>query len=381
MKICFIGQKGIPAVGGGVEQYVDNLATRLASQGHDVYVYTRWNYSNRAQKTYKGVRLVNLPTIPTKNLEAIFHTLLASIHVLFMRADVIHYHSIGPSSLLWLPKLFTRAAIVATFQSQCYLHKKWSLFAQAYLKFGEKVLCRLADTVIVPSRKLQCYAQDRYGRDALVIPNGVSLPKPQGTDHLAQWGLQPGEYILGVSRLVRHKGLHYAVKALKQLATDKKLVIVGDGAYTEEYHRELEALAASDDRVIMVGAQHGDALHQLFAHAALFVQPSESEGLSIALLEALSYGLPIVASDIAENKEAVGDAAALFPSMDVDALAKEMQAILEDDVRASQLRTAAYQRAAEQFNWDVLVDDVVDVYQNTVAHTALPTPAAERMAK
>jgi len=84
MKIALIGQKGIPVThGGGVEKHVENLAVRLVELGHEVIVYTRHGYTDKRLKEYKGVKLVGLPSVPTKNLDAISHTFLAALDVIF----------------------------------------------------------------------------------------------------------------------------------------------------------------------------------------------------------------------------------------------------------------------------------------------------------
>ena len=367
MKIYFIGQKGIPAVGGGVENYVDNLAVRLAQHGHDVFVYTRWKYSDRRSKIYKGVNLINLPSLSTKNLDAISHTFLATLHLLFQKVDIIHYHSIGPSSLLWLPKIFKRSTlIVATFQSQCYFHQKWSHFAQIYLRLGEYILCTFADTIIVPSKILQKRCLHLYGKQAVCIPNGVTItPAPKIFDSsLTKWNLKNNAYILAVSRLIRHKGIHYLIKAYQATDTDKKLVIVGDGSYTDAYVRDLKKLAKDNKNIIFTGNQFGSNLRNLYSNAYAFVQSSESEGFSIALLEAMSYGLPIIASDIKENQEVLGRAAFFFKNKQTFDLVKVLHYVLSHPTQAHNQGQKALQLVKKKYDWDKLVNEIEEIYVN-----------------
>ena len=127
MKIYIIGQKGLPAHGGGVETHVENLATQLVNNEHEVFAYTRRNYTSKNFTEFMGVKLISLPSIPTKNLDAISHTFFSVLDFIFRRrkADVIHFHSIGPASLIWLVKIFRpRVKVVFTFHSQCYLNSK-----------------------------------------------------------------------------------------------------------------------------------------------------------------------------------------------------------------------------------------------------------------
>lgn len=187
MKIAFIGQKGMPDVQGGVETHVEDLSIALAQRGNnDVYVYTRTNYVDPSLTQYKGVQLISLPTINSKHLDAIVHTFLACLDVSFRHnMDIIHFHSIGPSSLLWIVKLLNpRTPVIATFHSRCYLHVKWNWIAQQYLKFGEWMACRFASRTIVISRILEQFVRENYYRKTAFIPNGVDLEPSLATDQL-----------------------------------------------------------------------------------------------------------------------------------------------------------------------------------------------------
>lgn len=176
MKIYFIGQKGIPAKFGGIERHVEDLSVRLADSGHEVYVYTRPNYTSPELLEYKGVKLISLPNVRTKHLDAITHTAKACVDAAKREVDIIHFHSIGPSSLIWLVKLLKpKVPIVATFHTKCYLHKKWGILARGYLKFGETMACKFADRTIAVSKSLKKYADNKYKISAVYIPNGVEL--------------------------------------------------------------------------------------------------------------------------------------------------------------------------------------------------------------
>jgi len=364
----FIGQKGIPSLSGGVEKHVEELAVKLAKLGHDVNVYTRSNY-NKSNDSYKGVKLISLPSISTKNFDAISHTFLACLDLIFKRkVDIIHFHSIGPSSLIWLVKLFKpRTPVIATFHSQCYYHKKWGFFAKAYLRFGEFMCCRVADKVIVISKNLKRYAEDKYGREAEYIPNGVSLPKILPANEIEKrWGLKNNGYFLSVSRLIRHKGIHYLIEAYKKINTDKKLVIVGDGSFTDEYVKELKKLADKNQNIIFMGKQSGKILSELFSNAYCFVQPSESEGLSIALLEAMSYRKAALVSDIPENKEAVGGVGFTFKNKNVVDLRKKLIQLLTNSDLVKKYGEFGHERVKKNYNWDGIVVEILAVYDKTI---------------
>lgn len=365
MKIAIIGQKGIPANLGGVEKHVEDLSASLVEAGHDVYVYTRPNYTPKNKTKHKGVNLISLPNVSTKHLDAISHTFLACLDVSFRRkVDVIHFHSIGPSSLIWLVKILKpRTPIVGTFHTQCYYHKKWSKAAKMFLKFGERMICKLPEKTIAVSKVLRSYVLEKYEENAVYVPNGVNLnEKKEASVIKEKWGLEKGEYIVSVSRLVKHKGIHYLINAYKSLNTNKKLVIVGNSSYTDDYVRELVYMAKDDKNIIFTGTQSGEILNELFSNAYLFVQPSESEGLSIALLEALSYGLPVLVSDIPENKEVIEGNGFMFENKNVKDLEDNLRKLVENESLLHGIEEKAKKRVQDEYGWEKITENITRLY-------------------
>lgn len=373
MKIAFIGQKGIPAKSGGVEKHVEKLSARLAALGHDVTVYVRPHYTDPALTEWGGVRLVSIPSIRTKHLDAISHTFFSTMHAMFSDYDVIHYQSIGPSTLSFIPRVLKHTArVVATFHSRDYFHAKWNRLAKMFLLFAERLTCTIPEATIVVSRGMAEYARSRYGVEGVYIPNGAEGEKVETTEFLRAFGLKENRYVLTVSRLIRHKGIHYLVKAFQELEdTGKlpnnfKLVIVGTHAETPEYEQYLKTMSAGRENILFLGEQTGQALAELFSHAALFVQPSEDEGLSIALLEAMSYGLPVVASDIDGNHEALDGAGAYFEPKDVEGLKSEMAALLARPDEMKLLGSLARVRAQGSYSWEAIARQTADVYEEAI---------------
>ncbi|MFA6306384.1 MAG: glycosyltransferase family 4 protein [Patescibacteria group bacterium] len=368
MKIYFIGQKGIPSKFGGVEKHVEELSSRLVKAGHEVFVYTRPNYTDKNLKKYRGVNLISLPAIATKHLDAITHTFRACLDLTRREADIIHFHSIGPSSLIWLAKLLKPGVpVIFTFHTKCYEHKKWGALAKACLKIGEAIACHLADKVIVISPSLAEYTLAKYKVSAAYAPNGVSLPRIVKADKIKKWGLREGNYILTVTRLVGHKGVQYLIGAYKNLKTKKKLVIVGDGAYTDNYVKELKAAAQGNKNIIFTGNQTGPELAELFSNAYLFVQPSESEGLSIALLEAMAYKNCALVSDIIENKYVVADCGFIFKNKNIKSLRLKLSYLLKQPKLADKCGQSARARVSGNFNWSKIVFSIIKIYRQSSA--------------
>ncbi|MFA5029260.1 MAG: glycosyltransferase family 4 protein [Patescibacteria group bacterium] len=367
MKIALIGQKGIPTKQGGIEKHVEELSTRLARAGFDVTVYSRAYYTGNYKNsyTYQGVKIINLPSIKTKNLDAITHTLFASIDSLFKDYDIIHYHGVGPSLLSWIPRLFKpKAKVIATFHCIDRYHQKWGGFARFMLGLGEWAACRFPHQTITVSETLKKYCKYRFDRETSYIPNGVQLIENKNSnDILKKYNLEKNGYLIAVSRLIQHKGIHTLIKAYQQLKTEKKLVLVGTGANTDNYVNYLKNLSANNDKIIFTGQKSGGDLETLFKNSYLFIQPSEAEGLSIALLEAMAYNIPVLISDIEENREAVKGFALEFKNKDIEDLARKLNFACDNPKIIKDKAQLAKTRVDKEYGWDNIVKQTISLYQ------------------
>ena len=369
MKIAMLGHKRIPSREGGVEVVVEELTTRMASQGHQVVVYNRKgkhvadaSYSLKKMKEYKGVSIKKVATIDKKGLNALIYSIFASIRATFGRYDVIHYHAEGSCAMLWLPKLFG-IHTVATIHGLDWQRSKWGGFATKYLKFGEKMAAKKADQVIVLSKNMQRYFKENYGRDTVYIPNGLTMPTRREAKLITdKFHLQYGEYILFLARIVPEKGVHYLIDAYEQIKTDKKLVIAGGASHTSEYFEEIKARVKDNPNIIMTGFVQDELLEELYSNCCLYVLPSDVEGMPISLLEAMGYGRRCLVSDIPENTELVGEHAAVFAHGNVEDLAKHLQE-LADQEKVECLENISY--VQEHFNWDRIVQITLELYKKT----------------
>jgi len=370
MRIAFIGQKGIPTIYGGVERHVEELAVNLAHRGHDVTVYTRSYYTPTTKHSFRGVKLVSLWSLKTKHLDAISHTLFATLHAIRHRYDIIHYHGVGPSLLSFLPKaLGAKSKVIATFHSVDRKHKKWGPIARYFLWLGEWAIVSFPDQTISVSRTIQEYCLLVHKKQTIYIPNGVSqnLPRNQKPSMIRRtFGLMADQYILAVSRLIPHKGIHTLIEAFKNLETKKNLVIVGDAFYTDSYVKKLQTLAGSDQRIIFTGFQKGKMLAELFSNAYLFVLPSEAEGLPIALLEAASFGRCVLASNIPENIEVVRANGQVlgytFRNKDTADLSRKLRQLIERPDMIKHRGALARKVINHEFNWQTIARDVEQLY-------------------
>ncbi len=372
-RIAFIGQRGVPATIGGIEHHVEEIGSRLVAHGHEVTVYTRENYTTSRAGEYRGMRVRYIPTAPTKHLEALVHSGLSTAVSMLPgadRADILHYHAIGPSVFTPLPRALTRRGVVLTIHGLDYYRDKWGVGARAALKSAGWISAHVPHATITVSQNLADFYLERYGRVAHYIPNGVAPPVPRKPDLIRQrFGLQGGDYLLFVGRLVPEKAPDLLVRAFRTVDTSARLVIAGGSSFTDAYVHELEVLAARDPRVVLVGSVHGGLLQELYTNAALFVLPSRLEGLALTLLEAASYRLPLVASDIPPNREVIGaggPGGRLFASGDQQALAAALTATLGDLPGARKGARALGDRVVAAYNWDAATEATEAVYEQVL---------------
>ncbi len=363
MRVAFIGQKGIPASHGGVERHVEELAVRLVGLGHEVTVFTRPNYTDSGMREYRGVRLVSVPTIGSKHLDAIVHSLLCTFRTFGGGFDIVHYHAIGPCLVSPLARLRGRG-VVATIHGQDWRRGKWGRMASSVLRMAEWMALRVPHVTISVSQSLSEHYAEKEHRQTEYIPNGISLFEGDDTTILDELGVSDGQYLLYAGRLVPEKGLHYLLAAHEMCGLALPLVVAGDASFSDDYVRSLHTASSGDVR--WAGYVYGDRLAALFRHAALFVLPSDLEGLPIVLLEALGYGVPVLASDIAPNVEVLGDRGAYFRAGDVTDLADRLQTVLTDREALMACAHEAQVQALQEFDWDRVAQQTAAVYERVV---------------
>ena len=366
MKIFVTGTRGIPDIPGGVEKHCQELYPRIVARGHEVILARRSSYVSDSLKEWHGIKLIDCYAPRKKAFEAIVHTGIALVKALWHAPDIVHIQAIGPSLLTPFARLLG-FKVVVTSHGPDYERQKWGRLAKFMLRLGEKMGGIFANEVIVISQVIQNIIRERCKRDSNLIYNGVPIPaKSIKVDNLEQIGVEPDKYILAVARFVPEKGLHDLIEAFTHLDTNYKLVIAGDADHASEYSMELKKQAQSDARVIMTGYITGEPLHQLFSHAKLFVLPSYHEGLPIALLEAMSYGLPVLVSDIPANKEVDLPLNRYFRCGDVNDLRLKMERLLKSEL-ANEEKAAILRQVEEKYNWERIADQTIAVYEKVLS--------------
>ena len=374
MKVAMVGHKIIPSRRGGIEKVLTSLCPLLVEEGAEVTCYNRSSdkveneyVGTVVDKKYCGVKLKKAFTLNARGVSAMMASFTAAIGAAFGKYDIVHFHAEGPCAAMWIPKMFGKKC-VATVHGLDWQREKWGKgFASKYIKFGEKVMAKYADEIIVLSESAAKYFKDTYNRDTVLINNGIEKPDKKQADKIKElYGISKDEYICMVSRLTAEKGVHYLIDAYNSINTDKKLVIAGDTSDTDDYVELLKKMAEGNPNIIFTGFISGDVLDEIYSNAYLVVLPSDIEGMSLSLLEAMAYGNAVLCSDIPENTLVVEDKAIHFEKSNISDLADKLQMLCDkQDIRDD------YKKNAEEFilgkyNWNDVAKSTHNLYKKVL---------------
>jgi alpha-maltose-1-phosphate synthase len=361
MKIIVLGTRGIPDILGGVETHCEEIYPRIIKLGHEVTIATRSPYVvDKSLSEYNGVKLKHIYAPKIKSLEAIVHTFLGILYASFKRPDVLHIHAVGPMIMTPLARLLG-LNVVVTNHGPDYDRQKWGKLAKATLKLGEYLGTKSADKVIVISDVINSIVKTKYNRqDSTLIYNGVNIPSiSKNDDFIKELGLLKKKYIIAVGRFVEEKGFSDLIKAYSKITTPYKLVLVGDADHETAYSKNLKEEARKEG-VVLTGFIKGDNLNQIFSHARLFVMPSYHEGLPIALLEAMSYNLDVLVSDIPANLEVGLNKEHYFKVGDINDISRSiLTALIKKETRIDNSILIN-----QKYNWNHITKETINVYKS-----------------
>jgi len=358
VRVAFIGGRGVISKYSGIETYYEQVGKRLVAKGHAVTVYCR-TYFTPAVSHHDKMRILRLPAIRSKHLETVSHTLLSTVHAMFGPYDIVHFHALGPALFSFLPRLVGKKTVV-TVQGLDWQRKKWGATASAVLRMGEQAAVRFPSQTMVVSRVLQEFYRARYGRETRYVPNGASIRHGNSCSHLQKFGLEKGQYILFLGRFSPEKNCHHLIEAYKRIQTPVKLVLAGGSSHSDAYAATLRENAGRN--VLLLDWLSGQALDELLLNAMLFVLPSDLEGMSLALLDAMSAGVCVLASDVPENRELVDGAGFTFAHGNVGELERMLRFLISNPALRESKARLGQRKVRAAFLWPQVTDAVEEVY-------------------
>jgi glycosyltransferase involved in cell wall biosynthesis len=358
VRVAFIGGRGVVSKYSGIESFYEQAGAELARLGHEVTVYCR-TYFTPPANDYNGMRIRRLPTIRSKHLETVVHTLLSSLHAMTADYDVVHYHCLGPALFSFLPRLAGKKTVV-TVQGLDWQRAKWGRAAAGILRWGEAAAVKLPDATMVVSRTLQQHYHDEYRRDTVYVPNGATIAPRRLPRRIIEWGLEPDNYVLFLGRFSPEKNCHLLIDAFERIHTDMKLVFAGGSSHSDAYVEELRL--HESPRIRFLPWVSGADLEELLSHAALFVLPSELEGLSLALLDAMAAGVCVLTSDIPENREVVDGAGFTFRRGEQADLERMLDVLIHNPELRRQAGIRERERVQSQYLWPEIARSIASTY-------------------
>jgi glycosyltransferase involved in cell wall biosynthesis len=355
LRIAILGTRGIPGNYGGFETFAEEFAARLVERGHRVTVYCRTGNAPGRPRSHRGAELVHLPAVRHKYAETVTHTFYSAVHALFRRFDIVYVCNSANAPICFIPWA-RRQRVILNVDGLEWQRAKWGGLAKRYYRWAAGLAARMPIEVVTDADVIQRYYRDELGRATRCIPYGTELvERGHGADRLAGMDLAPDRYLLYVSRMERENNALLVVQAYRQVATDVPLVMVGDAPYAQDYIEEVRA--AADDRVRFLGYRFGGDYHALQANALAYVQATEVGGTHPALVEALGHRNAVLAHDVPEHREVVGDAGRYFAYRDAEDLAVNMRAVIGDPEEVERLRRLAEERVTAHYTWDAVTDE------------------------
>ena len=375
--VMALGLRGIPNVPGGVEMHAAELYPRLTALGAEVTVLGRRPYRPPGSPSeWNGVKVRWIWSPRVQGVEALVHTFLGVLYAGVRRPDVLHIHAVGPWLMVPLAKLLG-LRVVVTHHGQDYLREKWNAPARAVLRLGERLGVTFADERVVISKVILEALRSKYRRDSNLVPNGVGrLAALTGKGHVAKHGLTPYKYIIQVSRLVPEKRQLDLIAAFRAANLPGwKLLLVGGAQGSQHYANQVRQQCAGDSRIVGTGFLAPSEVHELLAHAGIFVLPSSHEGLPISLLEAMKLGIPVVASGIPANLEMGLDESSYFQVGDVHTLAERLVKLAALTPEAREAIGQRLRNACSRYDWDLIAEATYKILERAAGwQSVVPEP-------
>lgn len=351
MRIAILGIRGVPANYGGFETFAEQLGCRLVDRGHEVTVYGRDAWVPRAVREHEGMRIVRLPAPRSKYLETVVHSQFAAAHALTQGFDIVYVCNSANVPAVAMLRLAGRR-VVLNVDGLEWQRAKWNALGRAYYRACARIASLLPVHLVTDAVVIQDYYRRRYGRQTEYFPYGTDLEPVADDGILQRLRLEAGRYVLYVSRLEPENNAHVVLEAYARTETNLPLAIVGDAPYASDYIAGLKA--TRDPRVRFLGAIYGTGYRVLRSHATAYIQATEVGGTHPALVEAMGYGNAILANDVPEHRETLGEAGLYYRGP--EALATQLQRILDEPGLAEDLKQRAHERARERYSWDAVTD-------------------------
>lgn len=357
--VAVLGTRGVPANYGGFETFAERLSLHMVEREVPVTVYCRRHYATQ-EASWRGIRLTTLPTIRSKYLDTVVHTLLSVVH-LAVRTRIRDVVLCNAANAVALPLLrLTGRRVVMNVDGLEWRRGKWGVAGRSWYRAGEWLSVRFASVLVTDAEEVRTYYRVRHDSDSVMIPYGAD-PLPRGLPLPRNVPVQPDRYLLYVSRWERENNPVLVAAAHRDAGAELPLVMLGQATYDSDLDAEVQAAAGPGAH--LPGTIFGEGYQGLQSNALAYIHATEVGGTHPALIEAMGAGNLCLVLDTPENREVAGAVAWMFRDQaDLSAAIRRVAALQPEEVAAARDLTRRYAR--ERYSWSTVGDAYLELLRD-----------------
>lgn len=363
IRIAVIGSRGYPFVYSGYETFIKETF-ELLNDKYDVHVYCHRHLFGTKPKEVNGIKLHYTLGLNHKSFSQLSYSLFATLHAIFFgKYDVILYVNTANGPFGFLTRLFKIKSAIITDGLE-WLRPKWSGKGAKYFYWASEYSTKVFDVLISDSQEMRRIYLDKFSADSVVIEYGANPKKSIDGSKIRQYGLDKNEYYLVVARLVPDNNADVIVEGFKNANTDKKLVVVGDVPYQDDYADRIKANAS--DKIVFTGyVTDQELLMELYSNAYVYIHGHEYGGTNPTLLKALAYGCSILALDTGFSREVLqNEKYGTYFKKNAAALATCVESLDGQAERVQEQKSTSRTRITEHYTWQRIADEYDKLFKD-----------------
>ncbi|MDC1371463.1 DUF1972 domain-containing protein [Flavobacteriaceae bacterium] len=362
LRIAIIGSRGYPYVYSGYETLIKELSERLVKKECEVTVYCHRNLFKEKPAHVNGIKLVYVPTIETKSLSQLIHSFLSMCHAVVTDVDVIFVVNAANGPFGLISKIFRKPTAINVDGLE-WLRPKWKGLGSKYFKIAARLSTILFDQIINDSLEMRKVYLNMFKKESVVIAYGATVKKTDNPSLIQQWNIKPKEYYLVVGRMIPDNNADIIVKGFLTSNSTKKIVVVGDVFYKDNYADDLKAL--KDDRLIFTGyVNDPKVLAALYNYCYVYIHGHEFGGTNPTMIKAMAYGCAILALNTVFNKEMLNnDSYGIYFEKNQQAVRQQIDYADQHPKQIKKLSDNSNLGITDKYNWDCITDQYLEVFR------------------
>jgi glycosyltransferase involved in cell wall biosynthesis len=304
--------------------------------------------------------------VQSKSLSQWSNSFLATAHALTQNYDVILYVNSANGIFGVLTKLFRQRTAINVDGLE-WLRPKWKGLGAKVFYFSSKMATRWMDKIITDADAMRDVYLAEFKTDSAVIAYGANIRYSKQPELIRKWNLVKNDYYLIVGRLIPDNNALMILQEFVKSKTTKKLVIVGDVPYKDEYAENIKKV--TDDRIVFTGYVNGsDELAELYHNCFAYFHGHEFGGTNPTLLKALAYGCAILALDTKFSREVLKNGEyGMFFTKEPGNLKQQLDQLVQGSADIDFYRAKSRNRVTEHYTWEKIATQYISVFRELIA--------------